>query len=1252
MPTIDATVPLGALDKTTPRPQPALHMSPPVDDRFTDQLPDRGHAMAVPTLKPPTQLQGITDLTVIADIREGLVRNVFESRSYRWRLEQVLKLLDAARRTRREADVMPSPFIDGVARLRGVHFFRFAVLPDSDKLLLNVTFDGGWETYIRLIWGPLGTMLDLIFCHCVDYPLAATSTFEDYVSWVREHEVPSQFFYADSPGTVADRAYLNRLEAQWRAGGESAGADVRAARLALENERDPQPTRPAVLEALTSLRALYGLTSFFGTPGTEHGDVLLRFAQDFLPDLREWYARGLLDAEPEFDALRKSFEKERDWLTQPRWSRPERQDQLLPLKPESLQAGILDSPKAPAGFARGALVLLRVVDAEQARNWLAAGWVSDGGTKSLTPQEVVCTVAITCAGLPALGVHERYLTSLPAEFRQGMEARAGLLGDLRVNHPQQWNRPPSWNGGAAPGLPIDLAMVHVIVQLRTAEAVAEQKTDRAVLLPRLKKWIDTQPGNGFQVLAVEAAWSRPIKDGEPSARDHFNYVDGVSQPVLTPSVGSVFWDDAVKAGEVVLGCVNDRGDGPIVDSMGRLLPGSPPWLDLCTFVVIRKIRQNVEAFDAIVEKAAAALVSAGIATPLQSARELVRAKLMGRGSDGTPLVAQRGDGYNDFDFRKDVDGGQCPFASHVRRANPRAALAGARSPRILRRGMSYGPSEAGSKERGVLFMAYNASIAEQFEVIQRWLTGGNSSGVSSSHTDPLLGVPRPGEPGIFSFVHGNNVVRVDMGDKPFCELQWGLYALVPSIDWLKSIGQLLADPGAPKKPDRAPVAPDPKESVKAEFEDELRRPAAWKRVRDESSGVEKIGSTVMVGRFDAIAQVLEDDGSTYSVSGYGERMAATVGSSPFGEDDDVPNAGHDRPFVRDVKAAIADAVSEAQAYATAFGFVERYLEKKVLGSRSLGMNVASVDVVDVGIQLIAHLCQEWFGVSYGDGVAEIGTLDPKPQPVRCPGHFLAMARYVFSAYPNPTVKALAAGQATAAGQAPDAEEAPGAGQAAIGPHAAALRKAVTEWMAAPSANSAPVMKAVLGALERHDVGRDDRRGTVANVMLGLPATLLGSWVKVVTMCAANGSLWRLQYGLLNNAQRVDYRVTADRDPRAACTAASGVLRNALILTMAANPVADGIWRTVTKRAELGPVEVQPDDTVWLGMGAALMDKPGDVDASEKLLFGGAIGIAPHACPGRGLAIGAMLGALAALLLAGEWSATPNPTTFRLKAVES
>ena len=610
--------------------------------------------------KPPTQLQGITDLTLFADIKPGLIEGIFESRSYAWRLQRVLMSLDASRRASREADVLPSPFIDGVARLRGIHFFRFAVLPGGQKLFLNVTFDGGWEPYMRTIWGPLGTLLDLIFCHCDGYPLAAASSYEDYIRWVRDHEVPSQFFYADSGGTVADRVYLNRLEAQQRAAGERVGADLRAAQLALDVNRPPEPTPDAVTTAIRALKGIYGLVPFFGSPAApadlvprDDGSVLLRFAQDSLPDLCQWVAQGLFEPGQRFNALRAGFEHELVWLMARRGTPPAMRDRSEPLD-SNVQAGILKPLKSPSGrYTRGALVLARVKEPAGARQWLKsaskAGLISDGRTVKLPADgAVVCTVAITYTGLQALGVRKTDLALLPGEFIEGMEARAGILGDVRINHPQQWRRPrANWDGGSSkPRAPIDLPLVHLVMQLRTCEVDREHRGDRSSLLPRLVQWLtaNLDPQSGIEVLAIEPTWSRPPPDREPAARDHFGYVDGVSQPALTASASNLFWDDAVKTGEVLLGWANDRGDGPLAAGDTP----QPPWLDHGTFLVVRKIRQYTDRFDGIVRKAADALVAAGSEPSHDKARELVRAKLMGRGSDGSPLITATGCGRERF----------------------------------------------------------------------------------------------------------------------------------------------------------------------------------------------------------------------------------------------------------------------------------------------------------------------------------------------------------------------------------------------------------------------------------------------------------------------------------------------------------------------------------------------------------------------------------------------------------------------------
>ena len=48
------------------------------------------------------------------------------------------------------------------------------------------------------------------------------------------------------------------------------------------------------------------------------------------------------------------------------------------------------------------------------------------------------TLAFTWNGLRALGVAEESLATFPDEFREGMAARADILGDTGANHPDHW----------------------------------------------------------------------------------------------------------------------------------------------------------------------------------------------------------------------------------------------------------------------------------------------------------------------------------------------------------------------------------------------------------------------------------------------------------------------------------------------------------------------------------------------------------------------------------------------------------------------------------------------------------------------------------------------------------------------------------------------------------------------------------------------------------------------------------------------
>jgi deferrochelatase/peroxidase EfeB len=115
---------------------------------------------------------------------------------------------------------------------------------------------------------------------------------------------------------------------------------------------------------------------------------------------------------------------------------------------------------------------------------------------------------------------------------------------------------------------------------------------------------------------------------------------------------------------------------------------------------------------------------------------------------------------NSFLFhREDPYGTGCPPGSHVRRANPRDALApfdteGARTSaltaannhRILRRGRKFGRKidndrQDDAERRGLLFMCLNTDIARQFEFVQQtWLLNSNFATLLDE-VDPLVGAP-------------------------------------------------------------------------------------------------------------------------------------------------------------------------------------------------------------------------------------------------------------------------------------------------------------------------------------------------------------------------------------------------------------------------------------------------------------------------------------------------------------------------------
>src|SRR4051794_15528501 len=258
-------------------------------------------------------------------------------------------------------------------------------------------------------------------------------------------------------------------------------------------------------------------------------------------------------------------------------------------------------------------------------------------------------------------------------------------------------------------------------------------------------------------------------------REHFGFTDGFGQPAIAgvarhgvPGQGvpirrrpwhrfrrdvvasgtdrKIAWR-ALRAGEFVFGYDDEDGGPPPAPA--------PPLHRNGTFMVWRKLRQDVAGFRANIARAAA---ETGLGA------DLVAAKVLGRWPDGSPLILRPRygdrrlgndrDHVNDFAYAGDPDGIACPRGAHIRRANPRDGLrAGGRLTarhRLLRRGIPYGPplppdAADDHADRGLVFVSFQASIERQFEIVQaRWLNDGDAFGLGRT-ADPVAGaVPECG----------------------------------------------------------------------------------------------------------------------------------------------------------------------------------------------------------------------------------------------------------------------------------------------------------------------------------------------------------------------------------------------------------------------------------------------------------------------------------------------------------------------------
>lgn len=435
------------------------------------------------------------------------------------------------------------------------------------------------------------------------------------------------------------------------------------------------------------------------------------------------------------------------------------------LEIEDIQHFLVSRPRALA--ARYEFLTFR--QSAGAREWLKGILEKVGTAKAVESHDSYTrwvTVAFTWNGLRVLGVDETSLATFPEEFRQGMAARAEIVGATGDNHPTHWV------GG------LERSDLHAIVVL-----FARDITERERCRQEHREYL-------LQCDGVKVLSSLDLEAIPPFtyAHEHFGYRDRLSQPYIKgtdgePTPGS---GPAINAGEFFLGYTDENGP-----------PAGLPKPDILShngsYLAYLRLEEHVGAFRDFLRQHG----------ETQEQQEWIAAKLMGRWRSGAPLVLAPdkddpelgGDMQrtNDFDYAKmDPYGYGCPLGAHIRRMNPRDTGVNMQRRRMIRRGGTYGPPLPEGKpedgvERGIAAFVGCASLVRQFEFAMNvWANDPNFHELGNER-DPIFGT----QDGTYDMTIPKRPIRRKITGLPsFTTMRGGAYFFLPGIRALRYLASL------------------------------------------------------------------------------------------------------------------------------------------------------------------------------------------------------------------------------------------------------------------------------------------------------------------------------------------------------------------------------------------------------------------------------------------------------------------------------
>src|SRR3978361_2276370 len=180
-------------------------------------------------------LAGTSDFRCAASIKKGLVPSL-DTMTYKPRVKRVLHGLHGGRAGGFEYE-LARVLSDAVERVGVIHSVGIAVLEPEDKVLLTATFDGAWESYVRVIWQKVSRLLDLVFYNTEDYVIGYENSYEKWGKWLKNAQSEAYFLYTTPEMTVDDTRYLRMQERAYRREAADA-ADPRVTRIKIPRAED------------------------------------------------------------------------------------------------------------------------------------------------------------------------------------------------------------------------------------------------------------------------------------------------------------------------------------------------------------------------------------------------------------------------------------------------------------------------------------------------------------------------------------------------------------------------------------------------------------------------------------------------------------------------------------------------------------------------------------------------------------------------------------------------------------------------------------------------------------------------------------------------------------------------------------------------------------------------------------------------------------------------------------------------------